>query len=273
MPARHLLPACLAATLAAVTVLPAPAAGDDPAPKGEAKPQEKTPAKPAEKAPAKPPLKTLTDEEAAPHLARLKDAAKTKKPDEGKAALAAIAGVTHPAFEAALARLLPHASAEVAVLAAAAIGERGDAKSGGVLWKGWLHAANAKRLDVKGAILEAMGTVKAPLDARQYDEVEGIWRQAPSVEAMNSVTTYFRLMATDKRPCKMLGLWLDEPRPGNVNDGSNPPASWWQARWTLWNKTKPGAVAALEAITGQHFDSSADAKAWFEQNPKFGVRW
>jgi hypothetical protein len=275
MPERRRFPATLAATLAAALLLPAPAAGEEPAPQGEAKPQDRTPEKPPEKPgeKAKPALKTLSDVEAAPLLVKLRDAAKTKKPDEGKAALAAIAGVTHPAFEAALARLLSHASVEVATAAAAAIAERGDAKSGAPLWKGWLHATNAKRLEVKGAILEAMGAVKAPLDAKQYDDVEGIWRQAPSIEAMNSVTTYFRLMATDKRPCKMLATWLDEPKVGNVNDPNNPPAGWWQARWTLWSKTKPGAVAALKAITGQAFDSSADARAWFEANPKFGVRW
>jgi hypothetical protein len=274
MPSRRPLSACLAAMLAVASAFGRPARAEEPAPQGEARPPEKSPeTSPEKKPPAKPELKTLTDAEAAPHLERLKGAAKSKKADEGKAALAAIAGVTHPAFEAALARLLPHASAEVASLAAAAIGERGDAKSGAVLWKGWTHGTNAKRLEVKGAILEALGAVRSPLDAKQYDEVESIWRQAPSIEAMNSVSTYFRLVAVDKRPCKMFALWLDEPRVGNVNDGNNPPAAWWEARWKLWSKTKPGAVDALKAITGHLFDSTADAKTWFEANPKFGVRW
>jgi hypothetical protein len=215
----------------------------------------------------------LTDAEAAPHLEKLKEAARSKKAEVATAALAGIAGVTHPAFEAALGKLLGHVDDDVATKAAAAMGERGDPKWGATLWKGFLHPANAKRYDVQGAVLAAMGAVKAPLDARQYDEAESLWKRTASVDSMNGVTAYFRLFAKDKRPCKMLAQWLDEPRAGNVNDASNPPASYWQARWTLWSKTKPGVVAALEAITGQHFDATAEAKAWFEANPKFGVRW
>jgi hypothetical protein len=124
-----------------------------------------------------------------------------------------------------------------------------------------------------GAILAAMGTAKAPLDAKQYDEAESLWRKAPSAEAMIGVARYFERFQKDKRPCKLLAMWLDEPRPGNVNDGSNPPAAWWEARWKLWDKTKPAAVAALKAITGQHFDATDEAKAWFRANPKFGFDW
>ena len=93
----------------------------------------------------------------------------------------------------------------------------------------------------------------APLDAKQYDEVERIWKMAPNAAAMNAVTGYFTAVRTDKRPCKLLATWLDEPRAASVHDASNPPAGWWESRWKLWQATKGGAAAALKAITGQTF--------------------
>ena len=143
----------------------------------------------------------------------------------------------------------------------------------GTIWRAWIHPSNDKRWGVKSAMLGSLGRLGATLDAKQYDEVERIWKMAPNAAAMNAVTAYFTAVRTDKRPCKLLATWLDEPRAGSVNDASNPPAGWWEARWKLWQATKGGAAAALKAITGQTFESSAQAKAWFDANPKFGVKW
>lgn len=255
---RRLVPAALAAISVAVGTSYA----DEPPAMAE-----------PDKAGAKPALKVLTSTEAAPLLEKLKAAAKAKAAEEAIAAIAAIAGTTHPDFEPALAKLLAHSLAPVAEKAAEAIGERAGPKTGATLWKGYMHATNAKRHEVKGAILAAMGAAKAPLDDKQYDEALSVWRLAATPEAMVGFALYFERIRTDKRPCKIFALWLDEPRPANVNDGSNPPASYWEARWKLWNKTKPNAVSALKAITGQTFETTADARKWFKDNPKFGVDW
>ncbi len=272
---RRLVPAgFLAAFLAATSPCraedPPPAMGD-PRPAADAPPAAPTAEQPAA------PMKALTAAEAAPLLGRLKDALKAKTAEDAVAAVDALKGATHPDFEAALSRLLASPFSEAAAKAAEAIGARADpkavAKTAGVLWKGYLLSANAKRPEVKGAIFAALGAAKAPLDAKQYDEAESLWRLATCAEALTGVALYFERFQTDKRPCRLLALWLDEPKATNVNDGTNPPASYWEARWKLWDKTKSAAVAALKAITGQRFDSTEEAKAWFKANPKFGFDW
>lgn len=226
--------------------------------------------KPAEAAPK---LRALTDAEVAPLLEGLKKALKAKVLSEAAPALDALAGVTHPDLEPALAKLLGHNLADVAARAARAMGERAGDKTAATLWKAWASPANERRVDVRAAILDAFATMKAPLDPKQYAQVERLFTDAASPAAMDAVTRYFAAVATDKRPCKALALWLDEPSPANVHDGSNPPKEWWEARWKLWTKTRPGAVAALKAITGQEFESSEQARAWFAANRAFGVRW
>jgi hypothetical protein len=263
---RRLAPRALwiaAAWLAA----PAPVRADPPA-MGEAPPPPAT-------APASdPPLRALTDAEAAPLLEGLKKAAKAKTPADALPAFEALAGVTHPDLEAALAKHLGHPLREVAIRAATEIGRRPSPKTGATLWKGWSLALNDKRPDVRGGILAAMGAAKAPLDGKQYDEVAALWKRAADVPSLVGVATYFRAIATDKRPCRLLAEWLDEPRAGgDPKDGANPPAEWWEARWKLWSAIKGLVAEALKAITGQTFHTTDEAKEWFKKNPSFGVVW
>jgi len=275
----------LVAVLVAVACATAPAVcAMDAAP---TKPPE-VPSKPPE-APAKPPggageatpapkdpppaLRPLTDAEAAPLLEGLKRMLKAKLLADAAPALDALAGVTHPALEPALAKLLGHNLADVAARAARAMGERAGDKTAATLWKAWSSPANERRVDVRAAMLDAFATMKAPLDAKQYAQVERLFTDAASPVVLEAVTRYFTVVATDKRPCKVLAEWLDEPSPANVHDGANPPKEWWAARWKVWERTRPGAVAALKAITGQEFDTTEHARAWFAANRAFGVRW
>ena len=232
-----------------------------------------SPAAPGAPPVAPPPLTPISDADAAPLLDGLKKALKLRTSGEAQPALDALAGKSHKDFEAALSRLLVHPSVEVAAMAARCLGERAGPKTPATLWRAWMLPVNDKRWVVKAALLDALAATKAPLDARAYDEVESVWRQVPNTETMIAVARYFTVVKTDKRPCKMLAFWLDEPRAGSVSDASNPPASYWEARWKTWAAVKPAVVDALQAITGQHFDSSEEAKAWFKKNPKFGVDW
>ena len=262
--------------LALVAAVPSRARAAD-APDAKPAAPEGAPAdgRPADGRPAEaaPKLRTLTDAEVAPLLEGLKKALKAKVLSEAAPALDALAGVTHPDLEPALAKLLGHNLADVAGRAARAMGERAGEKTAATLWKAWSSPANERRVDVRAALLDAFATMKAPLDPKQYAQVERLFTDAASPVAMDAVTRYFAAVATDKRPCKAFALWLDEPSPANVHDGSNPPKEWWEARWKLWTKTRPGAVAALKAITGQEFESSEQARAWFAANRAFGVRW
>jgi hypothetical protein len=52
---------------------------------------------------------------------------------------------------------------------------------------------------------------------------------------------------------------LDPPAPANVDDPSNPPASYWEARWKAWQAFKPSLQSALKVLLGKSFDKSKEA--------------
>jgi hypothetical protein len=59
---------------------------------------------------------------------------------------------------------------------------------------------------------------------------------------------------------------LDEPAPANVDDPSNPPAEYWEMRWKAWRSWRDDVKEALFAITGQRFNTSAEAREWLDKN-------
>ena len=275
----------VAAFLTIAAFLSSPrAVADDPKPP-PAKPPDKPPEKPSDKPPDKPadkppaakevPLQVLSDAEAAPLLEGLKKAAKTRNGIEAMPALDAIGGKTHKEFEPLLTKMLSHLSADVAVRAASAIADRGNDKTSARLWAAWGATANRERYDVKGAILLAMARLGAKLDPKQYDEVAALWKAAPSDAALIGIAKYFETIKTDKRPCRIFAEFIHEPlQSGNVNDGANPPAEYWKAKWQQWHNVTPAVQDALKAITGQIFNDTSDAKAWFKAHEKdFGFVW
>lgn len=239
-------------------------------------------AAPGEAAPAEPPaLRDATDAEAKPLVEALKKAERKKDPAEVAPALDAIAEVHHPDFEKSLLKLLGHESSLVAGRVAQMWeGRVRDPKAAGRLWKAaWGDKKNDKRFGVKGKVVRALGRAGIALDKRQYEDLERDWRWMignPGEtfgEALVDMAAYFEL-TRDKRHCRWLAEELDEPMATNPNSPSNPPAEWWERRHKMWRPVKPAVVAALKAITGQEFDKTAQAKAWFEANERtFGFRW
>src|SRR5262245_55035721 len=221
------------------------------------------------------PPKAIPDSEAAPLAEGLKKAMRAKSAAEALPALDAIGGKDHPSFEAPLVKLLGHPNAEVAIRSADAIAERAGPKTASSLWRsGWLAAANRDRTEVRMSILAALGRMGATLDAKQYEEVESLWKRATSGKTLAGIAAYFGAVKTDKRPLRLLSEALDEPVAPATDSGSNPPASYWEARWKVWNASKPAIEEALRSITGQSFHNSAEAKAWFQKNEKeFGFVW
>ncbi len=59
---------------------------------------------------------------------------------------------------------------------------------------------------------------------------------------------------------------MDPPEPVNVDDASNPPASYWEARWKNWQKWKGDVLEAMYQITGQRFANSREARKWLQKN-------
>jgi hypothetical protein len=71
----------------------------------------------------------------------------------------------------------------------------------------------------------------------------------------------------EKQAVDLLLRNLDEPVPDNVDDASNPPAEYWEARWKAWRVWRPKVKEALFALTGQRFSTATEARAWLRKNP------
>jgi hypothetical protein len=63
-----------------------------------------------------------------------------------------------------------------------------------------------------------------------------------------------------------LSMHIDAPAPAWVDDASNPPASYWEARWKNWSKWRNQLKEALFQITGQRFASNKESRAWLKKN-------
>ena len=60
---------------------------------------------------------------------------------------------------------------------------------------------------------------------------------------------------------------LDEPAPEDVDSPSNPPASYWEARWKAWRVWRPRVKEAVFVLTGQKFSTAQEARNWLRKNP------
>lgn len=226
-------------------------------------------------------LMKASDDQAKKLTDALKKAAKKKKAGDITPALEAIDGLTHESFEKPLLKMMNHKLGAIAKLATEALAIRcTNEKTLKKMWKNaFSNKANDKRYAVRGRVVRALGEKGIKLDAKQYKEVERDWRwmfgnpQIHFGEPAGHYVAYFRL-TKDKRHCRHLAEQLDEPIPANPNSPSNPPTEWWERRWKMWQPLKPEIVEALVEITGQEFDTTEEAKAWFEKNKKtFKFEW
>ena len=85
-------------------------------------------------------------------------------------------------------------------------------------------------------------------------DVVGELRKKRSKEVTRACVRYLGDLPTkDYRTVRMLCEMLNAPEPSNVDDASNPPASYWAAQWETWNWTRRDVTWALKEITGQVF--------------------
>lgn len=61
---------------------------------------------------------------------------------------------------------------------------------------------------------------------------------------------------------------IDPPEPAWVDDPSNPPASYWEARYKNWRKWNSQVASSLYQITGQRFGTAKEARVWLKKNLK-----
>ena len=65
-----------------------------------------------------------------------------------------------------------------------------------------------------------------------------------------------------KKMVKPLVYWVEAPQPGDVNDEENPPASYWERMWNIWNDIRDHVLYALRKITGQEYTLKREWEIW-----------
>lgn len=228
-------------------------------------------------------LEEPSAEEARKLSAALKKAAKKKKAKDVMPALDAIEDYKHESFEKTLVKMLSHKDGAVGVRVAEMLCQRAHEKLMKSIWKAFAAKPNKRRYALKGKILLIWAEKEQKLDKKQIKEVEDDWRwmvgnpQKRFGEYLLDYCKYFEATA-DPRLFRRMAEELTEPGQNiAVNSPSNPPAEWWERKWNMWKLMKPGLVSALKAITEQEFDTTEEAKAWFEANEKTakkaGIDW
>ncbi|MBK9384174.1 MAG: hypothetical protein IPN34_05055 [Planctomycetes bacterium] len=66
----------------------------------------------------------------------------------------------------------------------------------------------------------------------------------------------------EKRAFRLFVDNLNEPIPENVDDGANPPASYWEMRWKKWDVWRLDVAKALKELTGVEFKEKKFYKEW-----------
>jgi hypothetical protein len=271
----------LAAGLAALLALPAraeePPAGSKEAPKDGKKEEA------AERVP--------TPEETKSLLEGLEAARKKKGSADVLRAIGSLRGLVHRDFLKPLLKLLAHDDPDVAIAAARALDgqkprgtdekalEKEVDKAGKDLWKAGFGPPNDKRAPVRAAVVRTFGAWNVLLDERQYDDADKLWRwlgSAPDARLAGALTdlAHYALATKDKRTCRLLAEWLEEPGQSGPITGTTPPASYFEAKWKMWKPAAPIIHDALKAITGQDFRTMEEAKKWFDANRStFGFKW
>jgi hypothetical protein len=266
---RRVVASLLALTLL-VSTAPRRSAAEDPPPAGPAA---------EEPAPAPETVVEATAEELPALIDAVEGAGKKKKASEALQLLAKIAGKKHPEIQKALQKLLKHVDPAVALRAAELLELRVYPDTGKALWAAsWGQAANAKRPVVRAKVLRALAASGFTPDKRQGDEIEDLWRQIVSAPnraqapLLVDIATFIGATKS-KRFARQLAEMLDEPVSTAPNSPTNPPASYWEELWNLWNESKAAVHAALKALTGVELDSTEKAKAWIEEHARDGFDW
>jgi hypothetical protein len=104
----------------------------------------------------------------------------------------------------------------------------------------------------------------------QWPKIEGLFERDYSAERVPLQEELLKLVEKHKeeKALQLLLRNIDEPAPKNVEEGSNPPAEYWEARWKAWHAWRGKVKDALFAITGQRFSTSKEAQDWLKQNPR-----
>ncbi len=130
-----------------------------------------------------------------------------------------------------------------------------------------------RRNHVRCALLVGMGVLGYDTKAAKKEAYSYFRRDTK--ETHKAATRYLGHIK-DKDAFRLLAGKLDEPRAASVNSASNPPTSWWKARWHEWKSNVRWTKWAIaQLVEGETFDSKKEAEDWARsaEARKHGIKW
>lgn len=114
------------------------------------------------------------------------------------------------------------------------------------------------RLDVKGEEAEVLEHLtEVFLDERRM--------KGSAAEELVRASIHYLGVHKHRPAAKKLVEMLEEPVPADPNSGTNPPESYWKARYEIWLKSEGWVRWALKEITGQEYRTFREWKAWWDR--------
>ena len=200
----------------------------------------------------------MEDKEAKALLKELKKDLGSKEPRIKAQAIERLRQHSNERFVDPLADLCSDRDPEVAVLAIEALATQpfDDAKTR------LLKLLRARRmLEDPTRLHAALRTLaKIGWTRRGYQQLRDLFDDVES----DTKKEILRAFAAQKevRAFSLFVEHFDEPRPKSVNSPTNPPASYWKAKYQEWKKLEAVVRKGLRQITGKEFASADEAIEW-----------
>ena len=194
-----------------------------------------------------------------------------KEPEACIEALKKVGEWDHPAIFKAVVKHISHKDHTVAVAAIQASARQ--SKSFKKVASKFMRALKKeKRTNLVCGLLVGLG--KIGYAKRDAIDVARKNFKRDTGERHKAATRYFGYIKY-KPAFRWLAEKLDAPQPGSVNSRTNPPASYWKARWHEWESNVAFTRWAIsQLIEGETFDTKDEAKQWAEsEGAKHGVKW
>lgn len=267
------LPLLLTTLVGAALCSAALGLAQDPAPKPSPKPPPKPPSGTQESLERKP-LPVLEDKEAAEKLKEFKRMY-AKNADLGRRLEAVKTISTHRSdrFAAELHKMtLADPNPIVRAEAAKALGRQDGPKAKAAI------ASCLKNLQGEGQQVVLLALMDALLfeayDGAWFELLQPLFEKESTEAAVQQRIVKLVGRGKDKRAFRLLVDNLEPPIPENVDDGMNPPASYWEMRWKKWDVWRLDVAKALKELTGVEFKEKKYYKEWASgEGKKLGFKY
>jgi HEAT repeat protein len=223
------------------------------------------PGSPPEKDDKGPAPVEVDDKQARELLKELEAKLRSKEARIRAEGLAPLRGVRHEDFVKPVAKLLKDREKSIVIEAIAVLGNQPYEQTSQTLLRTLKHREHAEDPEVMVPVLSSLGRVG--WDRKGYETLRDYFDDVEKREMKRAV--FLALAAQkEKRAFSLFVDNLEAPSPASPHAASNPPASYWKARYAEWTYYRHQVATGLKALTGQDFKTRDAAIAWAEEMGK-----